>query len=156
MSAVKDWLSASLHELKGLSGRAAVHQGLNFLLVLGSALAIWKGLMTSSASESPIVVVLSGSMEPAYYRGDLLFLWNDHSVPLEVGEVMVFKLDGRDTPIVHRILEVRDEGVRVDDTLGSEVRMLTKGDNNEVDDRGLYNRGQVWLSRKNIIGRARL
>jgi signal peptidase len=29
-----------------------------------------------TGSESPIVVVLSGSMEPAFYRGDLLFLTN--------------------------------------------------------------------------------
>lgn len=29
-----------------------------------------------SDSKSPIVVVLSGSMEPAFQRGDLLFLWN--------------------------------------------------------------------------------
>jgi signal peptidase I len=26
-------------------------------------------------SESPIVVVLTGSMEPAIFRGDLVFLW---------------------------------------------------------------------------------
>ena len=31
--------------------------------------------------ESPIVVVLSGSMEPAFYRGDLLFLYHDRKVP---------------------------------------------------------------------------
>jgi hypothetical protein len=32
---------------------------------------------------------------------------------------------------------------------------LTKGDNNHVDDRGLYNRGQMWLKREHIVGRAR-
>jgi signal peptidase len=35
---------------------------------------IWKSLMLITQSESPIVVVLSGSMEPAYQRGDILFL----------------------------------------------------------------------------------
>ena len=30
---------------------------------------------------------------------------------------------------------------------------LTKGDNNEVNDRGLYERGQFWLNKKNIFGR---
>lgn len=31
--------------------------------------------------------------------------------------------------------------------------LLTKGDNNHVDDRGLYNPGQVWISREEIMGR---
>ena len=35
-----------------------------------------KTLCLLTWSESPIVVVLSGSMEPAYWRGDLLFLTN--------------------------------------------------------------------------------
>ena len=37
---------------------------------------LWKGLSVATDSPSPIVVVLSGSMEPAFQRGDLLFLWN--------------------------------------------------------------------------------
>ena len=32
---------------------------------------------------------------------------------------------------------------------------LTKGDNNEVNDRGLYEPGQKWISNKNIFGRIR-
>lgn len=35
------------------------------------------------------------------------------------------------------------------------VKFLTKGDNNNVDDRGLYAHGQVWLRRKDVVGRAR-
>ena len=61
---------------------------------------IWKGLMCATGSESPIVVVLSGSMEPAFARGDLLFLTNDQTDPVRVGEVVVFKVAGRDIPIV--------------------------------------------------------
>ncbi len=36
-----------------------------------------------------------------------------------------------------------------------EVEFLTKGDNNRVDDRGLYASGQMWLERKDVLGRAR-
>ena len=43
-------------------------------MIVASALIVWKSLMLISGSESPIVVVLSGSMEPAIYRGDLVFL----------------------------------------------------------------------------------
>ncbi len=35
------------------------------------------------------------------------------------------------------------------------VKFLTKGDNNQVDDRGLYSPGQLWLEKKDVIGRAR-
>lgn len=35
------------------------------------------------------------------------------------------------------------------------VKFLTKGDNNSVDDRGLYAPGQLWLEKKDVVGRAR-
>jgi signal peptidase I len=98
-------------------------------------------------TESPIVVVLSGSMETAYFRGDLLFLIKS-SRPLEVGDVVVYKLDDREIPIVHRILRIHKD--RKDGT----VRFLTKGDNNSVDDRTLYPPGQQWLLERHIVGRA--
>lgn len=36
-----------------------------------------------------------------------------------------------------------------------DIKFLTKGDNNSVDDRGLYKRGQHWLEKKDVVGRAR-
>jgi signal peptidase len=68
--------------------------------------------------------------------------------PIRVGEIVVFKIKGREIPIVHRVLKVHE---RPD---GSS-HMLTKGDNNQVDDRGLYAPGQMWLERSDIQGRAR-
>lgn len=43
---------------------------LHFLsgMIVTSALIIWKGLMCVTGSESPVVVVLSGSMEPGFKR----------------------------------------------------------------------------------------
>ena len=35
------------------------------------------------------------------------------------------------------------------------VYFLTKGDNNSVDDRGLYAPGQLWLQKQEVVGRAR-
>jgi len=92
---------------------------------------IWKGLGVLFNTESPIVVVLrylkvfffvltsififffffmnkSGSMEPAFQRGDILMLTMANE-PLKVGEICVFKLRGRDIPIVHRVLRVHDQ-----------------------------------------------
>lgn len=50
--------------------------------------------MFITKSESPVVVVLSGSMEPAFQRGDILFL-NNQDDPIRVGEVVVFKIKDR-------------------------------------------------------------
>ena len=39
-------------------------------------------------------------------------------------------------------------------TADGTVDLLTKGDNNRVDDRGLYAPGQLWLQREDIMGKA--
>ncbi|CAL1543942.1 unnamed protein product [Lymnaea stagnalis] len=137
-----------LDEIRRMNARQIYYQFLNFGMIVSSALMIWKGLMVVTGSESPIVVVLSGSMEPAFHRGDLLLLTNHREEPIRVGEIVVFKIEGRDIPIVHRVLKVheKDDGT---------VRFLTKGDNNSVDDRGLYAKGQLWLEKKDVVGRAK-
>ena len=66
-----------------------------------------------------VVVVLSGSMEPGFYRGDILFL-NMGNQPIRVGEVVVFNIDQRDIPIVHRVIKVHERQP------GGEVDVLTK------------------------------
>lgn len=137
-----------LDEMRRLNKRQLYFQVLNFGMIVSSALMIWKGMMVVTSSESPIVVVLSGSMEPAFYRGDLLFLTNYQSEPIRAGEIVVFKIEGRDIPIVHRAIKVHE-------TEDGTVKFLTKGDNNSVDDRGLYNPGQLWVRRKEVVGRAR-
>ncbi|XP_063997826.1 signal peptidase complex catalytic subunit SEC11C isoform X2 [Pogoniulus pusillus] len=124
------------------------YQVLNFAMIVSSALMIWKGLIVITGSESPIVVVLSGSMEPAFHRGDLLFLTNFHDDPIRAGEIVVFKVEGRDIPIVHRVIKIHEKE-------NGNIKFLTKGDNNEVDDRGLYKEGQNWLEKKDVVGRAR-
>lgn len=50
-------------------------------------------------------------MEPAFYRGDVLFVWNRAEV-FDVGEVAVCWFEGRPLPMVHRIVQrVPDYGV---------------------------------------------
>jgi signal peptidase len=135
-------------DIKRMNKRQTYYQALNFAMIVSSALMIWKGLIVLTASESPIVVVLSGSMEPAFFRGDLLFLTNYQDDPITIGEIVVFKIEGRDIPIVHRVLKVHQNAT-------GDVKLLTKGDNNSVDDRGLYARGQLWVRRHEVVGRAR-
>lgn len=83
-------------------------QALNLAMIVFSALMIWKGLMVVTMSESPVVVVLSGSMEPAFQRGDILFLTNTNA-PIRAGEIVVFKIKDRDIPIVHRVMKVHEK-----------------------------------------------
>ncbi|VDP16963.1 unnamed protein product [Soboliphyme baturini] len=135
-------------EVKRMNKRQVIYQVLNCAMIVGSALMIWKGLIAITGSESPVVVVLSGSMEPAFHRGDLLLLTNYESQPIRAGDIAVFNIEGRDIPIVHRVVKVHEKE-------NGTVRFLTKGDNNAVDDRGLYAPGQYWLERKDVVGRAR-
>uniref|UniRef100_A0A7S2RVP6 Signal peptidase complex catalytic subunit SEC11 n=1 Tax=Rhizochromulina marina TaxID=1034831 RepID=A0A7S2RVP6_9STRA len=143
-----EMIDAQISELKKLwrNKRQFLFQALNLAMIVFSALMIWKGLMFITKSESPVVVVLSGSMEPAFQRGDILFL-NNQDDPIRVGEVVVFKIKDRDIPIVHRVLKVHEKP-------DGRVELLTKGDNNRVDDRGLYALGQQFIGREDILGRA--
>ena len=64
-------------------------------LVVTSALMIWKCLTLFTGSDSPVVVVLSGSMEPAFFRGDILLLYLENR-PTTLGEIVVFNVKGRE------------------------------------------------------------
>jgi signal peptidase len=112
-------------------------------------------------------------MEPAFYRGDLLFLTNPVHERYHTGDITVYKVPGADIPIVHRVLETHDIkryvryqiyvvlGSRSTRSLkDSEIEpvtdqlLLTKGDNNAVDDLDLY-QGLDWLERRHIVGKVR-
>ncbi|KAJ3246491.1 Signal peptidase complex catalytic subunit S11A [Chytriomyces hyalinus] len=135
-----------LGSFRHMSIRQILLQLLNLSLIASSALAMWKGLAVVTNSESPIVVVLSESMEPAFQRGDLLLL-SMLNTPIIAGDIVVYKIEGKEIPIVHRVLEVHhsnEDGRRY---------LLTKGDNNRDDDRVMYNTGQMWVTDKEVIGR---
>lgn len=108
----------------------------------------WKGLIVLTGTENPIVVILSGSMKPAFHRGDILFLTKKQEEPLHVGDIVVFKVKSREIPIVHRIVRLHKEK-------NGTVKFLTKGDNNAFDDMKLYNSGQYWLRKENILGKVK-
>lgn len=137
----------TVESLRSLQIRQVAMQAISLGMIVTSALIIWKGLMCVTGSESPVVVVLSGSMEPGFKRGDILFL-HMSKAPIRTGEIVVFHVDGREIPIVHRVIKVHER----QDT--GEVEVLTKGDNNYGDDRLLYAQGQLWLEKHHIMGRA--
>ncbi|KAK9367071.1 hypothetical protein V1509DRAFT_627547 [Lipomyces kononenkoae] len=133
-----------LPQLSGVNIRQTLTQALSFCLVLTTTFMFWKGLSVVTNSPSPIVVVLSGSMEPAFQRGDILFLWN-RDVRVKVGDIVVYNVKGRDIPIVHRV--VRNHAS------SKKQLLLTKGDNNAMDDLDLYAHRQYYLDREQeVIG----
>lgn len=108
------------------------------------AFVFFQLLVLVSGSEVPMAVVVSGSMEPVIYRGDVILLYGDKAKPFTVGEIVTFQVENRGPYIVHRIIEVNGTNI------------LTKGDNNKVADNNnfLYKdrisaqniKGRVWLT----------
>ncbi|KAM0938737.1 putative signal peptidase I [Dioscorea sansibarensis] len=142
------WIADGMESIRSLQIRQVLTQVVSLGMIVTSALIIWKGLMCVTGSESPVVVVLSGSMEPGLRGyGDILFLHMSKD-PIRAGEIVVFNVDGREIPIVHRVIKVHERQET------GEVDVLTKGDNNFGDDRLLYARGQLWLQQHHIMGRA--
>ena len=75
-------------------------------IVVSSALMMWKGLMLVTNSESPILVVVTGGMEPSFHRGDILFVNWDYTNP-SPGDIVVYKVPSQEIPIVHRVISVQ-------------------------------------------------
>ena len=85
-------------------------------------------------------VVLSGSMEPTYHVGSLIYVTKVDPLTLKEGDPVTFMINQK-TVATHRIIKViPDEN---DPTV---VRFLTQGDNNDTDD------GDPIHS-KNVIGK---
>ncbi|ESW10300.1 hypothetical protein PHAVU_009G197500 [Phaseolus vulgaris] len=141
------WVADTLHSVTSIQLRELFNHFISLGLIVTSALVIWKVLICVSGCQSPVVVVISASMEPGFGRGDILFLHTSKD-PIRAGDIVVYNIDGKDIPIVHRVIEVRERQNT------EEAYILTKGDNNPSDDRVMYNPGQKWLQEHHIMGRA--
>ena len=72
-------------------------------------------------------LVVSGSMEPNLYAGDIVFVnTNIDFEDVEIGDVIIFKHKGMN--IIHRVIE---KTTTID---GQQKYLKTKGDANKVDD----------------------
>lgn len=78
-----------------------------------------------------VFTVLSGSMEPTYHVGALIYVKKVDPMELEAGDVITFMLD-EDTVATHRVVEVVP-----DEEDPSVIRFRTKGDANDNVDGGL-------------------
>ena len=87
-----------------------------------------------------VYAVLSGSMEPTYPVGSLLYVKEVDHRSLQVGDPITYMLD-EDTVVTHRIIEVLP-----DETDPQTVRYFTQGDANDIPDGSS-------VHYKNIIGK---
>jgi len=108
-----------------------------FVAFFGSFL-VYFVLQVSFNTESPIVVVISGSMEPTIHKGDLLFVMGIDAEDIKNGtaedkngDVIIFDARGLwigapQEPIVHRVVDKYQ--------IGEFWYFRTKGDANSVQD----------------------
>jgi hypothetical protein len=115
--------------------RQLIMQALNFCMVAASALMIWRCIMIVCNTEAPMVVVLSGSMEPSMYRGDILVLYKKDV--LKIGDTTQIQIENEKIAADEKEAldevskeENEIEEKRTKDTLNAEEK--ADADNNEI------------------------
>lgn len=86
-----------------------------------------------------VFTVLSGSMEPTYHVGSLIYVKKVDPYAIEVGQPITFLLD-EDTIATHRVV-----GIVPDEEDPTVIRFRTKGDANDAEDGSL-------VHYKNVVG----
>lgn len=79
-------------------------------------------------------VVVSGSMEPAFYRGDIVVIEKSdflgihefNASDVEVGDVVVYDAVWYDQPVIHRVIDIKK--------IHGKTMYVIKGDNNDSPD----------------------
>lgn len=69
-------------------------------------------------------VVLSGSMEPTYPVGSLIYVKQANPADIQVGDAITFRLNGEGTIATHRVIAISQDG----------TQFTTQGDANDAPD----------------------
>lgn len=91
-------------------------------------------------------VVVSGSMEPTFYRGDIVVLQQANMLGIsefdpttvKEGDIVVYDAVWYDNPVIHRIIDIKD--------INGTTMYMIKGDNNDSPD-------PYWVKAEQITGR---
>ncbi|KAI9375084.1 hypothetical protein BJX61DRAFT_540110 [Aspergillus egyptiacus] len=116
--------------------------------IVAACFMAWKALVVWTGTPFPIMIVTTESMLPAFAPGDVLFISNHHR-EVAIGDLPVCWLPNRAFPMIHRVHRVMYEDQA---NLDSIQLLLTKGDNNLLDDTLLYPEGQAYLTRSQVLG----
>lgn len=110
------------------------------LLVVGAVATLAIVLVGLRLAGFRTFTVMSGSMEPEYPVGSMIFVKPTNYYDLKIGDVISFVASDDKTVVTHRIAEIK-----VDEKDASVWRFTTKGDANEVNDSNL-------VHYKNVLG----
>lgn len=123
-------------------------QSASQLALFGSLIVLawwlWQLACLATNSSLPIAVIASGSMRPAFRKGDLVII----SKPLhsyDIGDIVIYHTEALAIPVIHRVVALR--------YTDGKTEYRTKGDNNSHDDRELYDGKTKWLAESSIEGR---
>lgn len=98
------------------------------IIVFGMLLLIQNILLTTdklSILNSKTFIIISESMQPELYVGDIVLVKEIENEKLEIGDIITYQ-DRNDKLITHRIIEIPEES--------REKMYITKGDNNQKKD----------------------
>jgi signal peptidase len=98
-------------------------------LILGTIILAAGCVLFASRNGWEFNAVLSGSMEPVLHVGGLVVIKPADAQEIKTGEIISFKLPGVDTPVCHRVIDIRE--------IGGKRYFQTKGDANEEPDQDL-------------------
>jgi signal peptidase len=84
------------------------------------AWGINQGMALALTTDMPVVAVESNSMVPVFHKGDILVLRGTGEGEMKVDNIIVYSVEGREIPIVHRIVKINPDGT-----------YQTKGDAND-------------------------
>ena len=96
----------------------------------GIAFILYHSMAFAFNTPDPLTAVVSDSMIPVFYKGDMLMVYG--SPEYHVEDIVVYENPATRLPIVHRIINITDEG-----------NFITKGDNNPVADPGYITPGPI-------------
>ncbi len=134
-------------KLGELLRRSYVQTAIMIVVIVVSVVAFWYGLRFAFRTESPLLAVASGSMEPVLYKGDLILIQGVqnaseiYTAPKDAnppGDIIVFrKPSGFNDLIVHRAIDRKNEE--------NIWYFETKGDANTGSD--------GWIPEQNVVGK---
>ncbi|MFQ5975053.1 MAG: signal peptidase I [Candidatus Hydrothermarchaeales archaeon] len=102
--------------------KEVIETGKYILLGLVLAFIINHGLGYALDTEKPVMAVVSNSMVPEFYKGDLVVVKGVDPAKLQIGDIIVYQNPYRNIPIVHRIVDIEYHG--------EYLYFATKGDHN--------------------------
>lgn len=108
-------------EKYGLHGRKTLR---NVITIITISFLVTIAMLTSGFFKYKLVAIISGSMEPVYYRGDAVIIVAKKAKEINKGDILAFNVGNG--IVTHRVVKIEE--------VGGIYTFTTKGDNNDAND----------------------